>query len=100
MPAKYRVEITVAAQRDIAELWEFIAQDKPLDAERFIEALEKQILKLECLPLRCPVIPESEILGGEYRHLLHGDYRTLFRVIGKTVYVLRVIHGAMLLQEL
>jgi toxin ParE1/3/4 len=37
------------------------------------------------------------MLGTRYRHLIYGNYRTVFRVTGKTVYVLRVVHGARLL---
>jgi toxin ParE1/3/4 len=43
------------------------------------------------------LIPENEILGTRYRHMIYGDYRTVFRVAKRTVYVLRVIHGARLL---
>ena len=48
-------------------------------------------------PERCPLIPENEILGTRYRHLLYGNYRTVFRIERKTVYLIRVIHGARLL---
>jgi len=97
MPAKFHGKITRTAERDIEEAWTFIAQDSPEEAERFIRRLEEHIETLERFPERCPLIPENEILGSRYRHLLHGDYRTVFRITGKTVYVLRVIHGSRLL---
>lgn len=97
MPAKYRVRITRAAERDIEEAWTFIAEDSPEEAEKFVRRLEEQIAALERFPERCPLIPENEILGTRYRHLLHGNYRTVFRIARNTVYVLRVIHGARLL---
>lgn len=59
--------------------------------------LEKQIDTLESFPERCSLIPENEILGTHYRHLLYGNYRTVFRVAKNTVYVLRIVHGARLL---
>jgi hypothetical protein len=31
--------------------------------------------------------------------LLHGNYRSVFRIARKTVYVLRVVHGARLLDS-
>lgn len=97
MAAKFRVRITSTAERDIEEAWTFIAHDSAEEAEKFIRRLEEQIETLENFPERCPLIPENEILGTRYRHLLYGSYRSVFRIAGKTVLVLRVIHGTKLL---
>ena len=74
-----------------------VAQDSIEEAEKFVRRLEEQIVTLESFPERCPLIPENEILGTRYRHLLYGNYRTVFRIAGRTVHVLRIIHGARLL---
>jgi toxin ParE1/3/4 len=95
--AKFRVRITRTAERDIEEAWAFIAQDSPEEAEKFVRRLEEQIETLERFPERCPLIAENEMLGTRYRHLIYGNYRNVFRIAGKTVYVLRVIQGARLL---
>jgi toxin ParE1/3/4 len=97
MPVKFRVSITRAAENDIDQAWSFIAQDSPEAADKFISRLEEQIETLEIFPNRCALIPENEVLGTRYRHMVYGDYRTVFRVVRRTVYVLRVIHGARLL---
>ena len=97
MTARFRVEITPAAEADIAEIWDYIAQDSPGNATDFILVLEEQISSLEEFPERCSRIPENEILGTAYRHLIHGSYRTICRITGATVVILRVIHGARLL---
>jgi toxin ParE1/3/4 len=97
MPAKFHVRISQSAERDIEGIWSFIAGDSVDNAKNFIARMERQIETLENFPERCPLIPENEILGTRYRHLLFGKYRTIFRVAGKTVYVMRVIHGARLL---
>jgi len=99
MPAKFRVRITRAAERDIEETWNFIAHDSPEEANKFVRRLEEQIKILETFPERCPLIPENEILVTRYRHLLYGNYRSVIRIARKTVYVLRVIHGARLLDS-
>ena len=97
MPAKFIVEITPSAEADIAEIWDYIAQDSPANAEAFVLALEEQIASLEKFPERCFRIPENEILGTSYRHLIHGSYRTIFRIAGSKVVILRVIHSSRLL---
>jgi len=94
MPARFKARITRAAEIDIQAIWSFIAADSSANADRFILEIERQLKTLEHFPQKCPLIPENERLGTHYRHLLYGDYRTLFRIAGKTVYLMRVIHGA------
>ena len=100
MPAIFKVEITPSAERDLEEIWDYIAHDSPDNATAFILQIEKQIYSLEQSPERCPLIPENQILGTSYRHLIYGQYRTIFRISVETVYILRIIHGARLLEEL
>ena len=97
MGRRYRVRITSAAQVDLAKIHEYIAEDSASAAAEWIDELDRQIATLEELPLRCPIIPESSDLGRQYRHLVFGSYRTLFRVAGGTVFIVRIIHGAQLL---
>ena len=81
----------------MAEIWEYIAQDKPDAAAAFLLRLEEQIGTLERFPERCPLVPENELLGTAYRHLPYGNYRTIFKIVGSRVIILRVLHGARLL---
>ena len=97
MPRKFRVDITNAAEADVGEIWEYIAQDKPDAATAFVLRLEEQIKTLESFPERAPLVPENELLGTAYRHLLNGNYRTIFKIVGSRVITLRGLHGARLL---
>ena len=81
----------------MANIWEYIAQDKPDVATAFVLGLKEQIGTLERFPERSPLVPENELLGTAYRHLPHGNYRTIFKVVGSRVIILRVLHGARLL---
>ncbi len=85
------------AEEDTAAIWDYIAQDNPDAATAFIERLEEQISSLEHYPERCPPVPENELLGTAYRHLLFGNYRTIFKIAGARVIIMRIIHGARLL---
>ena len=97
MRRRFKVDITEAAEADVAEIWEYIAQDKPEAAAAFVLRLEEQIDTLEHFPERCPLAPENELLGAAYRHLLYGNYRTILKIVGTRVIILRVLHGARLL---
>jgi plasmid stabilization system protein ParE len=97
VPKKFRVEITEAAEADIVEIWEYITQDKPDAATAFVLSFEEQIGTLERFPERCPLVPENELLGTAYRQLLYGNYRTIFKIVESRVIIMRVLHGAQLL---
>jgi plasmid stabilization system protein ParE len=73
------------------------AQDKPEAATTFVLHLEDQIGTLENFAGRCQLISENELLGTAYRHLVSGNYRTIFRIFGARVIILRVLHGTRLL---
>ena len=97
MRGRHRVRITAAAQRDVESIHDYIAETAPRTADAWIGELDRQIQTLEQFPMRCAVIPEATELGREYRHLIYGRYRTIFRVDGRVVWIVRVIQGAQLL---
>jgi len=99
VPVKFSVRITQAAQNDLEAIWEYLAVDSREIASHFIAELEDRITTLEQFPERCPLISENDVLGTKYRHLLIGSYRILFRLELRVVLVLRIIHGARLLDS-
>ena len=96
MPAKFRLRITRTGSATSKKHGRLSHKTVPEEGEKFVRRLKEQIETLERFPERCPLIPENEMLGTCYRHSIYGNYRTVFRIAGKTVYVLRVIHGARL----
>ncbi|MFH0966747.1 MAG: type II toxin-antitoxin system RelE/ParE family toxin, partial [Methanobacteriota archaeon] len=66
-------------------------------AQSLILHLEEQIDTLETFPFRCSRIPENELLGTDYRHLVYGNYRIVFRIAGFRVIIMRVLHTARML---
>ncbi len=97
MPKRYRVEIARSAERDALGIYDYIERDSPVRAAQWFAEFERQIRTLSQLPKRCPVVPEADDIGVEYRHIVSGPYRTIFRIEGTTVWVVRVLHGAQLL---
>jgi len=94
---KYQVEITKIAGSDIQEIFQYILRDNKKAAIKWVEEIERQIDRLENFPMRCPIIAEAQELEEEYRHLIYGNYRTIFRIEESKVIIMRVIHGARLL---
>jgi toxin ParE1/3/4 len=97
MRERFLVKITRKAETDLDEIWAHIAADSVNNANRFILKLEKRMKTLAWSPRRCPLISENEILGTAYRHLIVGKYRAVIRISEDTVYILRIVHGARLL---
>ncbi len=98
MTTNYNVNITKTAEIDIEEIWQYISQDSIPNAKKFIQAIEGKIHTLEKFPQKCPVIPESDLLGLEYRHLIIGNFRIIFKLEKNIVYVMRAVHSARLLK--
>jgi len=94
---EYEVNITQNAQEDLEKIFYYIAADSIDNASRFIIELEKKVYSLEHLPKRNPLIFENEYFGTDYRHLIHKKYRIIYRVLENSVFILRIIHGAKLL---
>jgi len=99
MPIRFAVSFSQKAEEDLEEIWSFIAVDSPDNATKFVFNLEKQVESLGRFPERCPLIPENALLRAKYRHLIYGDYRSIFRVKGKTVFIIRIINTARLLES-
>jgi toxin ParE1/3/4 len=95
----FRVESNPAAEDDIKTIFEHIAADNLPAAARWLEGIERKMRSLETLPLAFEVIPESSDLGMHLHHKLYGQYRIIYRVENERVLVLRVIHGARLLNR-
>ncbi len=91
----YLVSITPRAERDLANLYEYIDAENSDAAQNWYTGLKRAILSLEKHPSRCPITPETP----ELRHLLYGRkphvYRVIYRVLEKQnrVEILHIRHG-------
>jgi len=94
---KYQVNLTQQAQNDLEQVFYYIEADSINNAENFVLQLEKKVYSLEIFPDRHPLIPENEFFGTDYRHLIYKKYRIVYRIVDKSVFVLRIFHGAKLL---
>ncbi|MBU0680390.1 MAG: type II toxin-antitoxin system RelE/ParE family toxin [Proteobacteria bacterium] len=98
MPKKFKIHLTRNAQNDLEHIFFYIASDNLNNAKKFILELEEKIYSLDTSPKRCAYIPENIFFGTNYRHLIHKNYRAICKINNNSVYILRVVHGAKLLE--
>jgi toxin ParE1/3/4 len=94
---KYKVLITKTAEEDIKSIFEYISSDNPRAANRWKGEIKSQIASLREFPMRCSMIPEADEIGFDYRHIIYGDYRTIFKITEDLVFLMRVFHCSRLL---
>jgi toxin ParE1/3/4 len=94
---KYQVNLSQQSQNDLEQIFYYIADDSIVNASNFIFQLEKKVYSLESFPDRHPLIPENEFFGTDYRHLIFKKYRIVYRIAERSVFILRIFHGAKLL---
>ncbi len=90
----YRVELSIRAQADIREAYEYIGEHGPASPDAWKAGLDRKLTSLETFPESCSLAPENDLVSDEVRQLFYGPFRLLFTIRGSKVYVLTVRHGA------
>ncbi|HVM48598.1 MAG TPA: type II toxin-antitoxin system RelE/ParE family toxin [Candidatus Acidoferrum sp.] len=85
----YRV--SEAANRDLQEIWLFIAQDNQDSADRYIRLIVSRFPKLASMP---QMGRERRDLAARLRSFPVGSYVIFYRPTEDGIEVVRVIHGA------
>jgi len=75
---------------DLRNVGQYIRQDSPENARRFLKKLRDAAATLGNFPEKLPIVPE---LGLPYRERLIGRYRIIYRVQDDQVIVLAVEHS-------
>ncbi len=81
----------------VTEAAEFIAEDKPDAAARWVDGVFEAVARLARFPRRGRAVPE--LCREDVRELLHGEYRIVYRVEAERVLILTVRHGRRLFDE-
>lgn len=77
-----------AARDDLLAIYEYIAVDSPLTADRFIDKIERRARRLAASPTVGRPRPE---LGPGIRSVAMGNYLLLYRIVRGGVQIARVI---------
>lgn len=97
MAKKYKVNLSFNAQKDLEQIFFYIAEDSINNAKNFILDVEERIYSLATMPEHFALIPENIFFDSNYRQIVHMKYRVIYKISGDSVYILRVVHGAQLL---
>ena len=79
------------AERDLAEIADFIAKDNTVRAVSFVNELIDCCLAIADHPTLARIRPE---IGKGIRLSIYGSYVVIYRIEGDDVVILRVVHGA------
>ena len=89
-----------ASQDDLLSILDFIAQDNPRRALKFIEKLDDRISLLENNPHLGRVPRHPKLRDDGYRVLVVESYLVFYIIRGRTIEVHRVVHGSRNLDQL
>ena len=78
-----------------SEIAEYIAQDKPSAAEKWISAVFSKVEQLKSSYKIGRVVPE--IRNNQFRELIYGNYRIIYRIEKTQISILTIRHGKQIL---
>lgn len=90
-----RVHWTNIAVEHLLAIYEYIAQDSPVYAQRMIDRLTWRSEQIATFPLSGRMVPEYE--AQDIRELIEKPYRLIYRIKPDQIDVLAVVHSAQLL---
>ena len=79
----------------VAEIAQYIAQDSPKSAQKWVESTFQIVERLESFPKIGRIVPE--IMQDDFREIIHGNYRIIYRLKSDIVSILTVKHGRQIL---
>jgi len=78
-----------------SEIADYIAQDKPSAAEKWIDTVFSKVEQLKSSPEIGRIVPE--INDSQFRELIYGNYRIIYHIETKQISILTIRHGRQIL---
>jgi len=78
-----------------SEITNYIAQDKPSAAEKWINTVFSKVEQLKSSPEIGRIVPELN--NAQFREIIYGNYRIIYRIEKKQISVLTIRHGKQIL---
>jgi toxin ParE1/3/4 len=86
-----RVLKTPIAQLDLLDIWTFIGEDSPSQADRFLDLIDAKLRTLAEVPGLGRSRPE---LARDLQSFPFGEYHIFYRAGQHQIEIVRVLHGA------
>jgi plasmid stabilization system protein ParE len=91
---RYRVDYLPLAERDIVDIVDYIARDRPQAARAFVDRLDRAVARLAVFPRSGKRPNDERLQRSGYRLLVVDGYLVFYVLVGTAVQIRRVIHGA------
>ena len=78
-----------------SEIAGYITQDKPSAAAKWIDTVFSKVEQLKSTPEIGRLVPE--IRNNQFRELIYGNYRIIYRIEKKQISILTIRHGKQIL---
>ena len=79
----------------VSEIADYIAQDKTTSAIKWIDTVFSKVAQLKSSPEIGRIVPE--INDSQFRELIYGNYRIIYRIEKKQIFILTIRHGSQIL---
>jgi len=94
---EYKIQLAAKAKQDIRDIHNYITHQlkEPAIADRLLEQIDAEILKLQIMPLRHALERDEQLKLRHLRKLMIENYLVFYRVHEKTetVFIVRVLYG-------
>jgi len=78
-----------------AEIAEYISRDNPTAAKKWVDTVFSKVDQLKSFPESGRIVPEID--SKDFRELIYGNYRIIYRVEKTQVSILTIRHGKQIL---
>ena len=78
-----------------SEIARYIAHDNPAAAEKWIKTVFSKVEQLKISPEIGRIVPE--IRNNQFRELIYGNYRIVYRIEAERISILTIRHGKQIL---
>src|SRR5690554_515867 len=91
----YNVELLPEADDDLDNIFDYILLENPKAAVEVLDRVMTSLKQLEKFPYAGIKVTEKSLEHYKFRMVISEPYIAFYRVIENTVYVYRILHGAM-----